>query len=66
MLTLPRVPQDFSGSQVCPRCQGFLILDDMHDVGDAVGLNLCFGMRCINCGNVIDPLIVRHRDIQKD
>ena len=65
MLTSTRIPQDFSGSQVCPRCHGFLILDDMTDVGDAIGLSLCFGMRCINCGNVIDPLIVHHQCIRQ-
>ena len=63
MLTSTTIPQNYSGSEVCPRCHGFLILDDMIDVGDAVGLHLCFGMRCINCGNVVDPLIVHHQRI---
>ena len=41
----------------CPRCHGSLVLDDMSDVKTIVGRDLCFGLRCLNCGSVLDPLM---------
>ena len=65
MLSSTTNPKDLSGSRVCPRCHGFLIFDDMTDAGEAMGRNLGFGMRCINCGNVIDPLIFQRQCVQQ-
>ena len=41
----------------CPRCNGSLVLEDMSDIEVIVGKELCFGLRCLNCGSVLDPLM---------
>jgi len=45
----------------CPRCKGMMALERFCDLYDETG-QLCFmGWRCITCGEVIDPVIVRNR-----
>lgn len=45
----------------CPRCKGVMALERFCDIYDETG-QLCFmGWRCITCGEVIDPVIVRNR-----
>jgi len=45
----------------CPRCKGVMALERFCDLYDETG-QLCFmGWRCISCGEVIDPVIVRNR-----
>lgn len=38
----------------CPRCQGLLVREDLNDCG---GSEHRLAVRCMNCGNVIDPVI---------
>lgn len=45
----------------CPRCHGLMVLDhflDMQDEGGHLWLRV---WRCVNCGQVTDPLIALHR-----
>ena len=45
----------------CTRCNGVMALERFCDLYDETG-ELCFmGWRCITCGEVIDPVIVRNR-----
>jgi len=45
----------------CPRCDGVMALERFCDLYDETG-QLCFmGWRCLSCGEVIDPVIVRNR-----
>ncbi|HUJ79415.1 MAG TPA: hypothetical protein VLY45_03755 [Nitrospiria bacterium] len=45
----------------CPRCKGVMALERFCDLYDETG-ELCFmGWRCITCGEVVDPVIVRNR-----
>jgi hypothetical protein len=45
----------------CPRCHGVMALERFCDLYDETG-QLCFmGWRCLTCGEVIDPVIVRNR-----
>ncbi len=49
----------------CPRCQGTMVVDyfvDMATSGDIWAP----GWRCLMCGNIIDPLIANHRQLQKE
>jgi hypothetical protein len=45
----------------CHRCHGAMALERFCDLYDETG-QLCFmGWRCLSCGEVIDPVIVRNR-----
>ncbi len=45
----------------CPRCHSVMALERFCDLYDETG-QLCFmGWRCLSCGEVIDPVIVRNR-----
>jgi len=45
----------------CPRCGGGMISDFFQDLQDDTG-RLCFtGLRCIPCGEVLDPVILANR-----
>lgn len=45
----------------CSRCQGLMIKDHFMDFDGTIGHTLACGYRCMNCGNVHDPVIERHR-----
>jgi len=45
----------------CPRCRGLLVQDEFHDLRDDTGQLSFSGWRCVCCGNVLDPVIVRNR-----
>lgn len=48
-------------SRQCPRCQGFLVGDLCYDIDDDQGQRWCSALRCVQCGDVLDPIIVRNR-----
>lgn len=45
----------------CMRCKGFMVLDDLIDLRESFVPMWMRGWRCIACGNIVDPLILRHR-----
>ena len=47
----------------CPRCRGLLVLDTFYDLLDDTGHLRFSGWRCVCCGNVVDPLIVRNQRV---
>ena len=49
----------------CTRCHGTMALERFCDLYDETG-QLCFmGWRCLTCGEVLDPVIVRNRRAQQ-
>lgn len=47
----------------CPRCMGMMvhqIFEDLWETGDF----FFYGWRCVNCGEIIDPVIVSNRGIE--
>jgi hypothetical protein len=45
----------------CPRCSGLLVRERFEDFpGEFAGLNFQ-GVRCVNCGEILDPLILEQR-----
>jgi len=48
----------------CERCQG-LFLADQYNVLAGVDLREYVMWRCVNCGNILDPQIMKHRTLQK-
>jgi hypothetical protein len=44
----------------CQRCQGCMINDQFMDILNGTGEMDFRGWRCMNCGAITDPVIVRH------
>ena len=44
----------------CQRCQGCMISDHFMDILNVSGEIDFEGWRCLNCGEITDPVIVRH------
>lgn len=49
----------------CTRCHGLMVADDLIDIQESYLPMWMRGWRCIACGNIIDPLIHRHRMVQE-
>lgn len=49
------------GPDDCPRCGGLLVTDQCLDLQDDSGQLDFWGRRCVQCGEVIDPVILQNR-----
>ena len=49
----------------CTRCDGFMVTDNLIDIRESSIPMWMKGWRCVSCGNIVDPLIQRHRMIQQ-
>ncbi len=49
------------GPDDCPRCGGLLVIDQWLDLQDDGGQLDFWGRRCVQCGEVIDPIILYNR-----
>ena len=49
----------------CSRCHGLMIRDHFLDFDGTIGHMWANGYRCMNCGNVHDPVIEQHRLARK-
>jgi len=47
----------------CPRCNGLMVEDWFQDIRDDTGRINFEGLRCLSCGEVVDPVILRNRKI---
>ena len=45
----------------CGRCNGFMVVDDCLDIKGGPGELWIKALRCVICGNLMDPIINRHR-----
>lgn len=45
----------------CPRCRGLMVQDRFMDLRDDTGHMAFLGWRCLNCGEVVDPVVLTHR-----
>ncbi len=50
-----------SGARHCPRCQGLLAGEFCLDLLDGTGENGFWALKCLQCGEVVDPVILRNR-----
>lgn len=48
----------------CTKCEGLMVLDDLIDMRESSIPMWMRGWRCVSCGNIVDPLILRHRMVQ--
>lgn len=49
----------------CTRCHGLMVADDLIDMQESYLPMWMRGLRCIACGNIVDPLINRNRMVQR-
>lgn len=45
----------------CPRCSGLMVVDQFTDLLDGTGQIDFYGLRCLMCGEVLDPMILMNR-----
>lgn len=45
----------------CLRCDGLLVKELCMDIHDGTGENGFWALRCFQCGEILDPLILQHR-----
>lgn len=50
-----------AGDDVCVRCGGLMVMDYYMDLQDDTGQIGMTAWRCMSCGEVIDPVILRNR-----
>lgn len=53
------------GPMRCAECDGLMVADDLVDLRESYHPMWMRAWRCVACGNVIDPLILRNRMIQE-
>lgn len=49
----------------CTRCHGLMVGDDLIDVRESYLPMWTRSLRCISCGNIVDPTINRNRICQQ-
>ena len=49
----------------CTKCDGFMVVDDLIDMRESYQPMWMRAWRCVACGNIVDPLILRNRLIQE-
>lgn len=49
------------GSPSCTRCGGLLVDERCMDIGESLGGYWFMAMRCVQCGDLIDEVILRNR-----
>lgn len=49
----------------CVRCGGLLVIDHCMDLMDGTGQLEFTALRCVQCGDIIDPVILRNRVMQR-
>ncbi len=47
----------------CPRCSGLMVVDRFQDLLDDTGKIDFYGLRCLICGEILDPMILTHRGV---
>ena len=47
----------------CHRCHGYMITDHFMDILNGNGEMDFKGWRCLNCGDITDPVILRHHQL---
>jgi len=45
----------------CQRCHGLMVVDHFIDMQDGGEHHWLRAWRCVNCGEVVEPGIIRHR-----
>ena len=49
----------------CPRCQGKMVYEVFEDLRDDTGQLNFKGLRCLICGEILDPIILSNRQLRR-
>jgi hypothetical protein len=49
----------------CTKCEGLMVSDNLLDIKESAIPMWMKGWRCVSCGNIVDPLILKHRMSQQ-
>ena len=49
----------------CERCSGLMVRDLFFDMLDDSGNHSFVGWRCVSCGDVLDPVILKNRHARR-
>ncbi len=49
----------------CGRCRGCMIREQFMDLQDDTGQVNFFAWRCLNCGEVLDGVVEKHRTVRQ-
>lgn len=49
----------------CLRCGGFMVKEVSADLLNSAGELECVTTRCVQCGDILDPVILRNRSIRQ-
>lgn len=52
-----------STQQSCRRCSGFLVREMCIDLASDSGYSTVWAQRCIQCGDMVDEVILRNRSM---
>lgn len=55
---------EIENSDRCHRCGGFMAREYCFDLLDETGHNGFWALRCMQCGEILDPLILQNRNAQ--
>jgi len=58
---IPAISYSLDSPSTCQRCQGLLVREYCSDILDGTGENGFWAIRCLQCGELLDPLILHHR-----
>ena len=51
---------------ICTRCGGLMVSDFCMDILNSTGVLEFAAKRCVQCGEVVDPVILRNRGLRQD
>ncbi len=51
---------------MCARCGGIMVTDFHMDLLFCIGETECAAQRCVQCGEIVDPVILSNRKIKQE
>jgi hypothetical protein len=60
------IPSEASHKSTCARCGGLMVNDSYMDLLNNVGESKFAAQRCVQCGEVVDPVILRNRGTKQE
>jgi len=54
------------GQARCWRCRGLMVVESCFEFAGDAGQLDCLTRRCVQCGEVIDPVILQNRRLQSE
>ena len=60
------MPSEASHKSTCARCGGLMVIDFYMDLLFCIGETEFDAQRCVQCGEIVDPVILRNRGINHE